>query len=210
MDASNWPSVVLEDNRIFVHKLLRLNFTSYDVRREGDVIHVDTAQCNVMALNENFDSKTWGIEHAYIYAKVLGVYHVNASFVGILPDGTRRFATHRIDLLWVHWYDFVPAKGEFDLDRVTPSPFNSKQSLGFMDPSDALRGVHLIPQFTHGKLQNLRSRHVKTDDLWKSYYINRYVIRVPTLPASNRKHVDLPIVTCSCVTSMECRSDIPT
>lgn len=97
-------SIAIADNRIYTHKILRSNYTTYDVRREEDVIHVDTAQCNIMAQNESYYRGTWGKEHPYTYARVLGVFHVNASFVGVLPDGTHSFDRHRIELLWVHWY----------------------------------------------------------------------------------------------------------
>lgn len=88
--------------------------------------------------------------------------------------------------------------GEFALDRVVPSHFDSVESVGFMDPADVLRGVHLIPHFSLGKLKNVRSRLVKTDDLWKSYYVNRFVCQfdLRTTSLLNVVSAGLPTVIC--------------
>ncbi|TEB24923.1 hypothetical protein FA13DRAFT_1796782 [Coprinellus micaceus] len=174
-----WIHVVLRANRIHAHRLLRVNYTTYDVRREQDVLHVDTPQCNFMTLNDQYEPKTWLSEHPYTYGKLLGVFHADVSYVGLLPSDTPAPRFHRIDFAWVHWYSFIGPKGEFSLDRVSPRPITSHGVLEFIDPSYIIRSVHLIPQFSQGKEAEpmLESRLVRNQPVWKTYFINRFVDR---------------------------------
>jgi hypothetical protein len=133
-----------------------------------------------MLLNGLYKAKTWSSEHPYIYGKVLGVFHAQVLYVGQLPDGIRRphCQWERIDFAWIRWYQFHDSEDEFTLDTVTPSPLRSGAALDFVDPADIVRCVHLIPQFSKGKYdgQGEESRFVGEQDLWKAYYINRYVV----------------------------------
>lgn len=128
-----------------------------------------------MLLNSRYTADTRHSEHPYIYGKLLGVFHANVSFVGVLPDGIGRPAYQRIDFLWVHWYQFIGASGEFSLDRVSPIPLGSSLSLDFIDPMDIVRAVHLIPQFALGESgeTTAKSPLVRSEHQWKAYYINR-------------------------------------
>jgi hypothetical protein len=175
----DWVHVILEHNRIYSHKILRKNYTTYDLRREQDVIHINTPQCNIMLLNKRFTTGTQNCQHPYLYGRILGVFHANVTYVGPLPEGSdrhRAMAFRRIEFVWVHWYDYLGRKDSFSLDQVSPSSLNSPIALDFLDPLDILRGTHLIPQFSLGKstapLPRFRfSRHAQ--DVWKNYYINR-------------------------------------
>ncbi|RXW11255.1 hypothetical protein EST38_g14600 [Candolleomyces aberdarensis] len=175
-----WASVVIKDHRLYQHRLLRINYTTYDVRRDQDVIHLETPQCNIMLLNSDFSAS--GSHSLYLYSRVLGIYHANVSYIGVLPDGTRRYDSFRLDVVWGQWYETLdhPGKEEFQLDRLRLCPVGTPQSLHFIDPSDILRAVHLIPQFSLGKVDSLppKSRLVTPQESeWKGYYINRFVDR---------------------------------
>jgi hypothetical protein len=82
-----------------------------------------------------------------------------------------------VDIGWIHWYDAVAVGEEFKLDRVSFSPLKFRDSLGFVDPSDIIRGVHLIPRFSSGPSNILTppAELVRTQELWKEYYVNRCV-----------------------------------
>ena len=164
----------IRDNRIFNHQILRLFYTTYDVRREEDVIHIDTPQCNVMVLNREYAKKTWATEHPYIYGKVNGVFHANVSFVGTLPDGSRDYSQHRLDFVWIHWYRLLAPMKEFELDRLSLTTLDNSSALGFVDPVQVLRAVHIVPRYSQGKVgEQLRSRVVSNLEFWKEYYVNR-------------------------------------
>ncbi|KAF6761428.1 hypothetical protein DFP72DRAFT_1062420 [Ephemerocybe angulata] len=150
----SWVSVVLHDNSLYSHQLIRIKYTSYDIQREESVIHIGTPQCNVMLLNQAYSARSWDTEHPYVYAKVLGIFHANVLYVGTLSDGTRCLDSHRIDLLWVHWYNILQAgesRETFQLDRLTLEPLDSGSALDFLDPKDVIRGVHIVPRFSQGK-----------------------------------------------------------
>lgn len=133
-----------------------------------------------MFLNGEYKPATWTSEHPYLYGRLIGVYHANVSFVGVLPDGTRLRAEEflRLDFGWIHWYqpELAPTKEEFELDCVSLMSLNHASALGFVDPADILRGVHLVPRFACGKWNQSaisKSRMVGYQVPWKSHYVNR-------------------------------------
>lgn len=161
---------------MYRHNLMRLNYTTYDVRRAQDVINPSTSHCNVMFLGAREGSTTHE-GHPYLYGRVLGIYHVNATYVG---PGMAGYHSRRIDFLWVRWYQCIDRhpSSQAPLDRVCFPPAAEPDSFGFVDPDDVLRCCHVIPHFAQG-LRHLDGRgvsHCAQDKLdWKSYYINRYV-----------------------------------
>jgi hypothetical protein len=74
-------SIFFKSDRMYQHQLLRINYTTYDVRRDQDVINPRTSRCDIMLLanNDNADSDTG---HPFWYARVLGIYHVNVVYTG--------------------------------------------------------------------------------------------------------------------------------
>ncbi|KAF6741225.1 hypothetical protein DFP72DRAFT_946054 [Ephemerocybe angulata] len=179
---SVWESVIIPNNRLYHHKIMRANYTTYDVRRSEDIIHVDTAHSNVMLLNAAYNehSSSMDDKHPYLYAKVLGVFHINASLAGLLPDGTRQWTPARIEFLWVRWYEIISAPAPYMLDRLRLRPLNSPDALQFIDPADVLRGVHVVPRFSAGQVNipEFKSRWVNNDTRpWNEYYLNRFADR---------------------------------
>ncbi|TEB33312.1 hypothetical protein FA13DRAFT_1589061, partial [Coprinellus micaceus] len=173
----DWTNVVLQGNRVFSHKLMQIEYTTYDGRQGQDVVHVDTPQCNVMLLNPN---NPHGSVHPYIYARVVGIFHGIVSYVGQLPDGSISYTSHRIDFCWAHWYEFNKANHEFALERASPYPFNSPKALNFFDPADILRAVHLVPQFSLRRMDTglpAKTRWGSKQPLWSTYFINRFADR---------------------------------
>jgi hypothetical protein len=117
--------------------------------------------------------------HPFRYARVLGVYHVNAVYIG---PGMVDYQPHRIEFLWVRWYQVQgtssPLWGNYKLDRIQFPPVADDDAFGFIDPSDVLRGCHIIPSFARGKSHPdgrglSLCGHDSSD--WAGYYVNRYV-----------------------------------
>jgi hypothetical protein len=90
--------------------------------------------------------------HHFLYARVLGGYHVNAIYTG---PGMHDFESRRFDFLWVRWFEVVnPGSSGWSnskLDSVRFPPMNENRSFGFVDPKDVLRGCHILPVFAKGK-----------------------------------------------------------
>ncbi|KAJ3526888.1 hypothetical protein NMY22_g9993 [Coprinellus aureogranulatus] len=172
-----WQHVVLHEQRLYSHKLMRMAYTTYDTTQGEDVVHVDTPQCNVMLLNRDYTLQDSNIQSPYLYAKVEGIFHANVSLIGILPaSGSHHQRWHRLDFVYVNWWRFLRSESEFAMDRVEPAL--GPDARAFIDPNDILRGIHLIPQFA-GK-RHKPGALPPNDDMPREeqrdvHYINRHV-----------------------------------
>jgi hypothetical protein len=165
--SSGLNAIVFRNGCIYQHKIMRLNYTTYDVRRDQDILHPSTAQCNVMVL----DPAPSDGDNPFQYARVLGIFHANVFYMG---DEMRDFTPRRLDFLWVRWYTFGRAEGYIDCLRFPP--INDINSFGFLDPADVLRCSHILPLFSLGKVHSDGSglSHLAKDaDDWRSYFVNR-------------------------------------
>ncbi|TFK28673.1 hypothetical protein FA15DRAFT_570177, partial [Coprinopsis marcescibilis] len=179
LDDKSWHNVVLRQNRIYTHKIMQIKYTTYDIRREADVLHLDTPRSNILVINEEY--KTGQSKHMFKYGHVIGIFHSKVSFVGPLRDQSRCYEPHRLDYLWVRWYMVDEhLQGPNSLDQVKFVPVSRKDAFGFLDPRRVVRAAHLIPRFAVG-------RHPEGDQMsfswskgkpdWKSFYVNRFVDR---------------------------------
>lgn len=167
--------VLFLNDKIYPHCLARFNYTTYDVRRAQGVINVNTSNRNIMVLAD----KDNGLDprSPYLYGCVLGIYHVNAIYVGPrLSD----YNSRQLKFLWVRWYFNTEPLHEWDtlkLDSVRFTPVNDENAFGFVDPSDVLRSCHIVPAFSSKKVHSDGiglSRLAKDSDDWRRYYIIRY------------------------------------
>lgn len=71
-------SVEIICNRIYKHKAMRVNYTTYDMRREQDTINPRTRP-DIMLLSYEDEGKSY---HPYWYARALGIFHVNIKHNG--------------------------------------------------------------------------------------------------------------------------------
>lgn len=181
-------SVLFKHDRLYQHNILRVNYTSYDVRRSQDTINARTSHCNVMVLADAEDSDDSTGRQAsifttstrpFMYARVLGTYHANVVYNG--PGKPTYQQSHRIDFLWVRWYEQLGSKrcgwSARKLDCVRFVPVTDDHAFGFIDPADVLRACHIVPTFSKGKLHQGSglSTCAQDSDDWRQYNVNRYV-----------------------------------
>ncbi|KAH6893803.1 hypothetical protein BKA70DRAFT_1534526 [Coprinopsis sp. MPI-PUGE-AT-0042] len=166
--------VTLHNNKVFTHQIMNVKYTTYDVRREEDIVHLK-ARPSVMVLDNNYTSASNA--YPYRYARVLGIFHADVRLIGDLPDGRRDYTPHRVDFLWVRWYELCTPPGNLKLERLQFVPLKKSESVGFLDPRQVIRSVHLIPQFACGKQLGPRLSVWLETPLWKFYYLNRFVDR---------------------------------
>ena len=164
--------VLFKGNRIYQHRLLCINYTTYDLQRDFDSINPRTDHRDIMLLS-NSDANA----HPFSYARVLGIFHANTMYTG---PGSRDFQSRRIKFLWVRWFevlqDHISGWEQHALDMVRFLPMADTDAFGFVDPADVLRGCHIIPSFADGPLHLdgiARSRCAGDSDDWKRYYVNR-------------------------------------
>jgi len=176
-DPEDYNHVFIKKDVMYRHKIAHINYTTYDVRRAQDVIHVDTLRCNVMVFNNPEDDD----ENPFSYARVIGIFHVNAILAG--PEGIVDHRPRRLEFLWVRWYRCVSAMHTWEtgkLDRIHFPPITDEDAFGFLDPRDILRASHITPIFALGQVHvdgiGL-SKIAKDYQDWRFYYITRYVRR---------------------------------
>jgi hypothetical protein len=175
-NALQLDGIHFKADRMYRHHVMRINYTTYDVRRAQDTINPKTDHCDVMLLSgQGPGSHT----HQYIYARVLGIFHVNVIYAG---PGMRDYKARRMEFLWVRWFELVDnisvqqSWANRHLDRLQFPPMSDDEAFGFIDPSHVLRACHVIPRFAIG-LRHVDGRGISecaqnTKD-WFQYYIAR-------------------------------------
>jgi len=94
-------TVRIVDNRIYSAKVLRVNYTTYDVRRGQDSMNPRTEHCDVMVHSREDDLQG----HPYWYARVLGVFHARVLHTG--PAATNR-SIQNMEFVLVRWFGRAP------------------------------------------------------------------------------------------------------
>lgn len=190
-DGTQYPvedigNVYILNDRIYDHKTLRLNYSTYDMRRDYDIVGI-SKHSNVMTVSKTFDPTSHSSEdgHPFAYARILGIYH--ADIIHTIP-GSRNSTAHSMEFLFVQWYRLDHQyKAGFQhrrFHRITLVSPDTDDAYGFLDPDDVIRGSHLIPAFAHGKVEprtpmtSLSNTPATMDDQWLFYYVNWYVPRV--------------------------------
>ncbi|KAK0496704.1 hypothetical protein EDD18DRAFT_1073881, partial [Armillaria luteobubalina] len=171
-------SIIIVGERMYQHKVLRINYTSYDVRREQDIINPRTGSDVVMLAPEDMRDA-----HPYWYARVVGIYHV---LIHDKHDVNTAATPKQIDFLWVRWYGIDDSyQSGFGAKRLHHVGFlNAKEpgAFGFIDPNDVLRAVHLLPTFVCGTTDeflegpSIARRLDEDDEDYERYYVNLYVL----------------------------------
>jgi hypothetical protein len=172
--------VFFQKDRLYSHNIIRINYTTYDVRRAQDVVNGSTQHCNIMVLAGSDGCGDFATDHPFKYGRVLGVYHVNVVYTG---PGMLNYEPHRFEFLWVRWYHTVDALRTGwtarKLDRLQFARMAEDDAFGFVDPSDVLRGCHIIPAFASGRLHadgKGLSHCARDSSDWVAYYVNRWVL----------------------------------
>ncbi|KAG6913249.1 hypothetical protein DXG01_008413 [Tephrocybe rancida] len=165
--------LIIRDHMIYEHKTLRVNYTTYDNRREQDTINPNR-QSDVMFLaNEDGEDA-----HPYWYFRIVKIFH---TMVRLNHPGQQ---FQRVEFLWGRWYGFdYEAKSGFVAKRMHQIGFmEGSDAFDFVNPRDVLRAVHLIPRFAGPRIGDLlgpsMARREDEDDLdYERYYVDMFVDR---------------------------------
>ena len=168
-NGDDTEQIFIENNTVHEHPVLNIEYTSYDVQRERDIVHVGYGRTGVMVY-----TPTLGGDEPWSYANVLDIYHV------IIRTASNP-KPKRLTVLWVRWME-RSASGLTGLNsknytRVSfvPSSNTPGSTFDFIDPSHIIRSCHLIPAFDLGRTNDLldpsMARDMEGD--WCAYYVNR-------------------------------------
>ncbi|KAF9058027.1 hypothetical protein BJ165DRAFT_1521351 [Panaeolus papilionaceus] len=183
----------IRNNIIFGHSTVRVNYTTYDMRRDFDTINPRThpfimvmspeaAGHSVLDSNPRLSTNA----PTFWYAAVLGVFHADVQHTG---SNSRDLRYQPLHFLWVRWFEPVPGSvsGQYPkLPKLRLVPEEDEFSYGFLDPSLVLRGCHFIPAFYEGELATQEhnvhhgGRTIMSEAMlrqWQHYHIGIFVDR---------------------------------
>ena len=168
--------IVIKDDCIFEHTEIHFNYTTYDVRRKADIIRTTLPErANIMVLADP-DAPNPGPEDAprsnYLYARVVKAYHAHVYCNGV---GFPSSSPVRFDFLWVRWYE-LGREASYSLRALRFNLVLGSSTFDFVDPSDVLRAVHIIPTFRYGRRRDhemARSAIAGDEEDWMQYYVGR-------------------------------------
>ncbi|KAJ7617570.1 hypothetical protein B0H17DRAFT_965353, partial [Mycena rosella] len=190
--------------QMFPVQTLRVNFTTYDMRRDQDTIN-PRSHPNVMVLSP----ETTANAHPFWYARVLGIFHLEVIHIGA---ESRNGSAQHMEFLWVRWYGAEPGyRSGFQaarLPKIGFVPDIDEYAFGFLDPSLVLRGCHIVPAFDAGRTTDLLTIHpgeataarpVGDTDDWVNFYVIMYVqVLLSFKKMMLMPHADGSIEICSC------------
>ena len=167
-------SIRIRNNTLYRLSTLRINYTTYDMRRDFDTINPKTHPF-VMVPSPETDAGA----HPFWYAAVLGVFHADVQHASM---HSQDFRFKRMEFLWVRWLGVVPdypfGRKHAKLPKIGFIPDSDEFAFGFLDPSLVVRGCHLIPSFVDGKTQSLlrtegpsQGRPETEEDDWANYHV---------------------------------------
>ncbi|KAJ3967322.1 hypothetical protein EV361DRAFT_871713 [Lentinula raphanica] len=154
--------ICIKDRKLVELQTLRVNYTTYNVRRDQDTINPRT-HADVMVLSPETEP-------------------------GAHPYCTSRSGPREMIMLWVRWLGIEPqARSGHQCARLPKVGFVDESdpfAFGFLDPAHVIRGCHLMPAFhddrTNGLLQTTQptiARKAGETDDWQLFYVRIFVDR---------------------------------
>jgi hypothetical protein len=173
-------TITFKNNRIFEHKVVRLNYTTYDMRRNQDSCNPRT-HADIMTLSADPNDR---MENPYWFARIVGIYHTEAVYRKPL---SRTAESHTIDFLFVRWFGHANEQKHYGIrfkrmPKVGFIDVENQEAFGFVNPADVIRACHIIPAFAHGKTDqflaghSLARRESENDEDYFRYYVSMYVL----------------------------------
>ena len=154
-------AIYFHSDTIYRHNILQVLYTTYDCLQDVNTINPKTLRRDIMCLAAREvpeegapNSETTPV--GYVYGRILGIFHANIVYGG---SGALDYRRRRFDFLWVRRYTTpLTSRDERDpwiskrLDRLKLVSMLDRSSYDFLDPSEVLRGAHIIPRFSMGPL----------------------------------------------------------
>ena len=118
------------------------------------------------------------LEHPFLYAHMLGIYYANVIHKSATM-GPQNYTPNLMEFLFVCWFTYWGSTNtmwaDLKLYALSFMPVGSQNALGFVDPTDILRGCHILPWFHGGNVHAdwlgiSRIANDKND--WCQYWVN--------------------------------------
>ncbi|KAK0238219.1 hypothetical protein EDD85DRAFT_770189 [Armillaria nabsnona] len=172
-------NLIIVNNCLYSHQILRINYTTYDAHQDQDSINPCT-HSNIMALSP-LDPDPDHDSHLYLYTRVVGIFHATICHVG---PKSLDCATKTIQFLWVQWYAFDPDIPSGFKAKHLPCigflPGDDPQAFGFLSSlywHISNRVLHIVPAYIYGQtseilLPSICRRFNENHMDWVHYYVD--------------------------------------
>ena len=170
-------TIEISGERIYRCKTMRINYTTYDVRRDGDTINPRTYPDIMVKSPERGPGA-----QPYWYARVIGIFH---TWVSSTHPGVGGGKLHSMDFLWVRWFGMEPGRYRHGfcharMPKIGWVESSDNYAFTFLDPAQVIRGAHIIPAFSEGRTSALlpvsksvaRILNPNEKDDWLNFYVN--------------------------------------
>jgi hypothetical protein len=113
---------------------------------------------DIMVLSHEDETSESVAPYPYWYARVVCISYVFVRFR--TSSSSALTEPERFNLLWVRWFglDSVGSSGwearRLHMLGFLPSDDSDGPAFGFVDPTQVIRGVHVIPAFSYGTTQD--------------------------------------------------------
>jgi hypothetical protein len=184
--ANDRNRVNFVNNHIFKHKVMRVNYTTYDLRRAQDSLNSRTHADFMTLPSTPCDAYPESISNQsfpYRFGRIIGIFHAMVLY-NVPGSRIQVFESQHMEFLYVRWFTLAADqhyRGGWKtkhLHRIRFVDVDDTDAFGFLDPQDIIRGVHLIPVFQHGRTSELlppsaivRPQSDNNED-WKYFYVN--------------------------------------
>lgn len=168
-------------NKLFELSTMTVNYTSYDIRRDYDLVN-PRSHPDIMVVSP--DSET-NDASPFWYARVLKIFHAD---VWTSHPDVRDNSIRSMNILWVRWFGSEPGYNwgfkRHRLPKIGFVEWNDPFAFTFLDPAHVVRGCHLIPAFAEGRTSALlpegksaaRVLVAEENDDWLNFYVGMCVV----------------------------------
>ena len=150
--STECDGVRIQGNRMYRHRVMRVNYTTYDCRRDQDSINPRTHPDILLPSVDKND------EHPFSYARVIGIFHVLVTYEGPAATQLMRTVPCKLEVLWVRWFELDRTRPSGPQHRTLPcvefvdaSSDADAVPFGFVDPSSVIRAAYIVPAWDHGE-----------------------------------------------------------
>jgi hypothetical protein len=134
-------SLGLVNDQTYQHKVLQINYTTYNVRRSQDSLNPCT-HSDIMLLSQDHS-------HPYWHTRIVGIFHAMVVKTG--PKLKSR-EPKKMEFLFVRWFGLGEEIGGWKAKKLHQIGLvDGDAAFGFVDPADVIRAIHLIPRFAQGR-----------------------------------------------------------
>ena len=166
-------TISILNNQIYHHKVLRVNYTTYDMHCAQDSLNPWT-HGNIMVLSHKEDQECASL-----------LVHTHCGYLpchGHTEDCWFKVVqSKKMEFLFVQWFGLDTEElGGWKAKRLHQIGFldsDDPSAFCFLDPADMVHAMHLIPRFLFGWTGDLLGHSIAQslldqDEDWVRYYVN--------------------------------------